>query len=132
MADPRSKLELAVAHWLAGRSAEAQAELLAAQDAGAREFACHVAVARALRDSGQFDPAIDEFIRALSCDHDQAESTLARYEIADAYEALGKSEQALYYFQLVSRIDPAFSDPRGPVFERISRLSKPEPPDDIA
>jgi tetratricopeptide (TPR) repeat protein len=132
MTEEKAALELAVAHARAGRLSAAEEQILATLDAGEREFSCYVALAKALLDADQLGPAIDAYIRALTCEHARAEAAAARYEIGDAYERLGKLEQALHYFRVVAFDAPAFEDGRGSVSERILRLSKPEPPDETA
>lgn len=74
-------------------------------------------------DHGQIDPAIDAFIRGLHSAHKTPEQELAlTYEVGNAYELRGNADQAVYYFQLVSRTDPSYRDGRGSVAERILRL----------
>jgi len=75
--------------------------------------------------NGNVDEAIHAFLRGLTSSQKNQEQELAlTYEIGNAYEMRGSSEQALYYFQLVARADPSHRDPRGSVAERISALER--------
>ena len=75
--------------------------------------------------NGDLEGAIDAFIRGQMAAHKTTEQELAlTYEIGNAYEMRSNFEQALYYFQLVARIDPSHQDLRGSVAERISMLER--------
>ncbi len=74
-------------------------------------------------DHSQIDPAIDAFIRGLHAAQKTPDQELAlTYEVGNAYELRGNADQAIYYFQVVSRTDPSYRDGRGSVAERILRL----------
>src|SRR6185369_13911063 len=80
-------------------------------------------------EHGNIDEAIDAFLRGLRSTHKSAEQEIAlTYEIGNAYEIRKNRDQALYYFQLVGRLDPNYRDPRGSVEERISNLTEEAAP----
>jgi tetratricopeptide (TPR) repeat protein len=74
-------------------------------------------------ERGNLDAAIDAFLRAVATPRKSIEQEVAlTYELGHAYAVRGNAEQALYYFQLVARIQPYYDDPRGSVAERIEEL----------
>ena len=74
-------------------------------------------------ERGNLDAAIDAFLRAVASPSKSIEQEVAlTYELGHAYAARGNAEQAVYYFQLVARIQPYYDDPRGAVAERIEEL----------
>jgi tetratricopeptide (TPR) repeat protein len=72
---------------------------------------------------GQIDQGIDELLRGLAAHEKTIDQELhLQYEIGNAYEVRNQRDQALYYFQLVARVDPSYRDPRGNVQDRMARL----------
>jgi tetratricopeptide (TPR) repeat protein len=95
----------------------------------ARECVAQSMIGMMHMEMGNVDQAIDAFIRGLHASQKSSDQELAlTYEIGNAYEYRQNREQALYYFQLVARIDPNYRDPRGSVEERISNLEEPHEP----
>jgi tetratricopeptide (TPR) repeat protein len=95
---------------------------LAARDPG-RECVCQWMIGMIYREQGNVDAAIDSFIRGLKARVKTPEQELAlTYEIGDCYDTLRQGDQALYYFQRVARMAPAYDDPRGSAGERVRRL----------
>jgi tetratricopeptide (TPR) repeat protein len=100
---------------------------LAARDPS-RECVCQSMIGMIHLQTGNSDAAIDAFILGLRATQKTVEQELAlNYEIASAYEARGDRDQALYYFQRVSRLNPSYSDPRGTVADRLRRLELLKP-----
>jgi tetratricopeptide (TPR) repeat protein len=88
-----------------------------------RECVCQSMVGMIHLSLGDVDAAIDAFIRGLHASHRTIDQELAlTYEIGNAYEAQGVTDQALYYFQRAAHIDPTYDDPRGSVTDRMRRL----------
>ncbi|AUX25271.1 hypothetical protein SOCEGT47_058150 [Sorangium cellulosum] len=127
-ADAATHYDLGVAYKEMGLYKESIAEFeLAARDPG-RECVCLSMIGVTHLQMGNVDAGIEALIRGLHASHKTIEQELAlNYEIANAYEMRGASEQALYYFQRVARMSPSYSDPRGSIAERLRRIDAPKP-----
>jgi tetratricopeptide (TPR) repeat protein len=128
--DAATHYDLGVAYKEMGLVEDAIHEFsLAARDPG-RECVCWSMIGMLRLSLGQVETAIDAFILGLHASQRTTEQELAlNYEIGNAYE-MHAPDNALYYFQLVARIDPNYRDGRGTVRERIARLApvaKPAP-----
>ena len=92
-----------------------------------RECVCLSMIGMIHQEQGNVEDAINAFIGGLHAAYKTPDQELAlTYEVGNAYELRGNGEQALYYFQLVSRVDPRYVDGRGAVADRIARL-QPQP-----
>jgi len=127
--DAATHYDLGVAYREMGLFNDAISEFqLAARDPG-RECVCNSMIGTIHLQLGDVESAIDAFIRALHASHRTKEQEIAlNYEIGECYEARRNSDQALYYFQNVARIDSHYRDPRGSVEERIRRLQPAQKP----
>ena len=86
---------------------------LAGRDPG-RECVCQWMIGMIHREQGNTDAAIDAFIRGLRAQVKTPDQEIAlTYEIGDCYEERRATDQALYYFQRVARMNPAYDDLRG-------------------
>lgn len=127
--DAATHYDLGVAYKEMGLIADAISEFELASRDPARECVCQSMVGMMHLEQGDVEAAINAFIRGLHTSQKTTEQELAlTYEVGNAYEMRGNSEQALYYFQLVARVDPNYRDPRGSVEERVDRLSPAAPP----
>ncbi len=126
--DAATHYDLGVAYKEMGLYTDAISEFeLASRDPG-RECVCQSMVGMIYLQLGNVDAGIDAFIRGLHASVKTREQELAlTYEIGDSYEARRATDQALYYFQRVARIDPGYADMRGSVAERIRRLEPSRP-----
>lgn len=128
---PLAELTAALALARRGDTSAALAACTHAASLRARPFDVLKTQADILRLAGDLDAAIDAYIIAL---HEEGcsppEGRVAQYEIADAYECLGRRAQALYYFQLLVRAGVEHHDVRGHPAERVARLT--ELPDEPA
>jgi len=126
--DAATHYDLGVAYREMGLLPDAIKEFeLAARDPS-RECVCQSMIGMIHLQTGNSDAAIDAFILGLRATQKTVEQELAlNYEIASAYEARGDRDQALYYFQRVSRLNPSYSDPRGTVADRLRRLELLKP-----
>ncbi|MFO0758077.1 MAG: tetratricopeptide repeat protein [Byssovorax sp.] len=124
--DAATHYDLGVAYKEMGLYSDAISEFeLASRDPG-RECVCQSMVGMIYLQLGNVEAGIDAFIRGLHASVKTREQELAlTYEIGDSYEALRATDQALYYFQRVARIDPGYADLRGSVADRIRRLDPP-------
>jgi tetratricopeptide (TPR) repeat protein len=121
--DAATHYDLGVAYKEMGLVSDAITEFeLAARDPN-RECVCHSMIGMIYREHGNTDAAIHAFSRGLQAQIKTPEQELAlTYEIGDCYEERRANDQALYYFQRVARLNPAYADPRGAVTERMRRL----------
>ena len=95
---------------------------LSSRDPG-RVCVCQSMIGMIHRETGNIDAAIDAFIRGLHAQVKVRDQELAlTYEIGDCYEQRRATDQALYYFQRVARVDPQYNDMRGSAAERVRRL----------
>jgi tetratricopeptide (TPR) repeat protein len=126
--DAATHYDLGVAYKEMGLYTDAISEFeLASRDPG-RECVCQSMVGMIYLQLGNVEAGIDAFIRGLHASVKTREQELAlTYEIGDSYESLRATDQALYYFQRVARIDPGYADMRGSVSERIRRLEPARP-----
>ena len=123
--DAATHYDLGVAYEEMGLTADAIHEFELASRDPTRECVCQSMIGMLHMQNGDLEGAIDAFIRGLTAAQKTTEQELAlTYEIGNAYEMRSNFEQALYYFQLVARIDPSHRDMRGSVAERISMLER--------
>jgi tetratricopeptide (TPR) repeat protein len=123
--DAATHYDLGVAYKEMGLTADAIHEFELASRDPTRECVCQSMIGMLHIQNGELDTAIDAFIRGLHASQKTPDQeTALTYEIGNAYEMRHNQEQALYYFQLVARLDPSHRDPRGSVAERISNLER--------
>ncbi len=121
--DAATHYDLGVAYKEMGLVSDAIAEFeLAARDPG-RECVCQSMIGMIYREHGNVDGAITAFIHGLHAKVKNPDQEMAlTYEIGDCYEERRSADQALYYFQRVARMNPAYDDMRGSVADRVRRL----------
>jgi tetratricopeptide (TPR) repeat protein len=121
--DAATHYDLGVAYKEMGLFTDAVLEFeLSARDPS-RECVCQSMIGMIHRETGNVDAAIDAFIRGLHAQAKTRDQELAlTYEIGDCYESRRATDQALYYFQRVSRVEPGYDDMRGSAAERVRRL----------
>jgi tetratricopeptide (TPR) repeat protein len=121
--DAATHYDLGVAYKEMGLFSDAIQEFeLSSRDPG-RECVCQSMVGMIHRETGNVDAAIDAFIRGLHAQAKTRDQELAlTYEIGDCYEQRRATDQALYYFQRVARVEPGYNDMRGSAAERVRRL----------
>jgi tetratricopeptide (TPR) repeat protein len=123
--DAATHYDLGVAYKEMGLVSDAIAEFELASRDPSRECVCQSMIGMMHMADGNVDAAIDAFIRGRTASQKTQDQELAlTYEIGNAYEERENPEQALYYFQLVARIDPSYQDMRGSVAERIANLER--------
>jgi tetratricopeptide (TPR) repeat protein len=121
--DAATHYDLGVAYKEMGLFNDAVSEFELASRDPSRDCVCQSMIGMIHLQLGNIDAAIDAFIRGLHASVKTREQELAlTYEIGDAYEQRRAPDQALYYFQRVARIDPAYNDMRGSAAERARRL----------
>ncbi len=129
--DNQTHYDLGVAYMEMGMASQAVSELTLAARDPIRECVCMSMIGTIHLQTGEIDAGLEALTRALNAPHKTREQELALgYEIANTYEAKGMVEQALYYFDWLTQIDPSYEDMRGSVGDRIRRLhagSGPQP-----
>lgn len=71
---------------------------------------------------GDMHPALQHFSDALACTPTEAEQLELRFEMGNAYELIGKANEALMQYELVEENDPNYRN----VAQRIERLGIPQ------
>jgi tetratricopeptide (TPR) repeat protein len=121
--DSATHYDLGMAYKEMGLVADALSEFELASRDPSRACVAQSMIGMMHVERGNLDAAIDAFLRALASPRKSIEQEVAlTYELGHAYAARGNAEQAVYYFQLVARIQPYYDDPRGAVAERIEEL----------
>jgi pilus assembly protein FimV len=75
-----------------------------------REVQCRLMIAMCHRDMANPSEAINHFKQALHATPSERERQSLYYEIGVTYESIGDFSEALYYFEMVTKRDPAFAD----------------------
>jgi tetratricopeptide (TPR) repeat protein len=128
--DAATHYDLGVAYREMGLYTDAITEFELASRDPRRECVCWSMIGSIHLQMNNLAEGIDALLRALTAQDKTSDQELhINYEIGNAYELRNTPDQALYYFQLVARIDPNYRDPRGAVRDRITRLAPaPKPP----
>src|SRR5690606_25351552 len=112
-----------VAYFEMGLHSDAISELTLAARDPARECVCLSLIGTIHLGMEDYDAALDVLHRALQASFKTREQELAlAYEIANTYELKMMPEQAIEYFDWLSKVEPGYDDPRGTVEERIHHL----------
>lgn len=123
--DAATHYDLGVAYKEMGLIADAIHEFELASRDPTRECVCQSMIGMLHMQNNNIEGAIDAFILGLHAVQKTVDQELAlTYEIGNAYEMRSNTDQALYYFQLVARLDLSYRDPRGSVAERIAMLER--------
>jgi tetratricopeptide (TPR) repeat protein len=75
-----------------------------------REVQCRVMLGMCQREQGNPQEAIHQFKQGLHANPVDRERLSLYYEIGVTYESIGDQGEALYYFEAVTKRDPAFAD----------------------
>ena len=76
-----------------------------------REVQCRLMLGLCYREQGKHGEAVEQWKAALHASEiSERERQNLYYEIGIGYEALGEPKEALYYFEMVIRRDPAYLD----------------------
>ena len=122
-ADATTHYDLGLAYMEMGLYSDALSELALAARDPYRECVCLSLAGEIQLKLGDTDGALDAMHRALNSPHKNRDQELKLgYEIAHAYELKHMPEQALHYFEWLTKLDPGYTDPRGSLTERIYRL----------
>ncbi|HWO24458.1 MAG TPA: tetratricopeptide repeat protein [Kofleriaceae bacterium] len=75
-----------------------------------REVQCRLMIGMCQRDMNNPTEAIQQFKQGLHAGASERERQSLYYEIGITYEAIGDFNEALYYFEMVTKRDPNFAD----------------------
>jgi pilus assembly protein FimV len=75
-----------------------------------REVQCRIMIGMCQRDLGNSSEAIQQFKQGLHAEPQERERQSIYYEIGMTYESIGDEGEALYYFEMIMKRDPAFAD----------------------
>lgn len=75
-----------------------------------REVQCHIMIGMCHREMGNASEAIQQFKQGLHAEPQERERHSLYYEIAMTYESIDDEGEALYYFEMIMKRDPAFAD----------------------
>src|SRR5262249_7594167 len=105
--DAATHYDLGVAYKEMGLLSDAIIEFDLASRDPKRECVCLSMIGTLYLQMGDIEQAINALLRGRSSQEKTTEQELAiTYEVGNAYEMRSQADQALYWFQLVARIDP--------------------------
>ncbi|MGE3544240.1 MAG: tetratricopeptide repeat protein [Kofleriaceae bacterium] len=108
--DADTHYDLGLAYKEMGLHEEAVKAFEKALRAPGREVQCRVMIGMCLREQGNATEAIHQFKAGLHAEPHERERLNLHYEIGVTYEGLGDPSEALYYYEMVVKRDPAFAD----------------------
>jgi len=108
--DADTHYDLGLAYKEMGLHEEAIKSFVKALRAPGREVNCHVMIGLCHREQGNPNEAIHSFKQGLHAEPSDRERQSLYYEIGCTYEAIGDVGEAVYYFEMVQKRDPAFAD----------------------
>jgi pilus assembly protein FimV len=118
-ADSDTHFDLGIAYKEMGLLDDAISEFQVAMRNPVRECSCNTMVGLCRMEQGRTQDAINSFRAGLHSENKNEREELALYfELANAYEILGDSNEALYFFEKVRKRDAVF---RG-VSQRIRKV----------
>jgi tetratricopeptide (TPR) repeat protein len=117
--DSATHYDLGVAYKEMGLLADAAREFeLASRDAK-RECNCLAMMGMMYRERGELDRAAEAYVRGLSAQHKTvAQEVSLYYDLGVVYEMKNDADEAIYYFQRITRRDPTYRD----VSQRLASL----------
>jgi tetratricopeptide (TPR) repeat protein len=117
--DSATHYDLGVAYKEMGLVADAIREFEIASRDPKRECNCLAMIGMMHRDRGDFDRAAEAYVRGLSAQHKTvAQEVSLYYDLGIVYEMKNDPDEAIYYFQRITRRDPTYRD----VSQRLAAL----------
>ena len=124
--DTDTHFDLGIAYKEMGLFTDAVVEFELAMASPGRACLCHTMVGLCFAEQDEFAEAIGHFKKGLYAERKTEREELGLfYEIGHAYERLGDVQEALYYFQKATRMDPQFRGVRTRVERLRATLSSP-------
>jgi tetratricopeptide (TPR) repeat protein len=133
--DYETHYDLGIAYKEMGLIDDAIAEFRLVMKDPTREVQCHLMIGLCQLEKGQITEAIGAFKKGLYVDGITDRETLSLYfELGAAYQRLGDSREALYYYEKVQKRDPRFRGIDALVEQlragaQAPGMSKPQPTD---
>jgi tetratricopeptide (TPR) repeat protein len=117
--DSATHYDLGVAYKEMGLVADAIREFEIASRDPKRECNCLAMIGMMHRDRGDLDRAAEAYVRGLSAQHKTvAQEVSLYYDLGIVYEMKNDADEAIYYFQRITRRDPTYRD----VSQRLASL----------
>jgi tetratricopeptide (TPR) repeat protein len=117
--DSATHYDLGVAYKEMGLLADAAREFELASIDPKRECNCLAMMGMMYRERGELDRAAEAYVRGLSAQHKTvAQEVSLYYDLGVIYEMKKDVDEAIYYFQRITRRDPTYRD----VTDRLARL----------
>lgn len=129
--DAETHYDLGIAYKEMGLLDDAIGEMMVAQKGclgKKKEVDCLMMAGVLYGMKGEHANAVERFKEGLASEHAQPPSDSFKalaYDLAAAYESLGKPGKALFWFQRIAKVDPRYRDVGGAV-SRLSGSAKPE------
>jgi tetratricopeptide (TPR) repeat protein len=117
--DSATHYDLGVAYKEMGLVADAIREFEVAARDPKRECNCQAMIGMMHRERGDLDRAAEAYVRGLSAPHKTvAQEISLYYELGSIYEQKDDVDEAIYYYQRITRRDPTYRD----VSQRLASL----------
>jgi tetratricopeptide (TPR) repeat protein len=117
--DSATHYDLGVAYKEMGLIADGIREFEIASRDPKRECNCLAMIGMMHRDRGDLDRAAEAYVRGLSAQHKTvAQEVSLYYDLGIVYEMKNDADEAIYYFQRITRRDPTYRD----VSQRLAAL----------
>jgi tetratricopeptide (TPR) repeat protein len=117
--DSATHYDLGVAYKEMGLLADAAREFEIASRDPKRECNCLAMMGMMYRERGELDRAAEAYVRGLSAQHKTvAQEVSLYYDLGTIYEMKNDFDEAIYYFQRITRRDPTYRD----VSQRLAAL----------
>jgi tetratricopeptide (TPR) repeat protein len=117
--DSATHYDLGVAYKEMGLLADATREFEIASRDPKRECNCLAMMGMMYRERGDLDRAAEAYVRGLSAGHKTvAQEVSLYYDLGVVYEMKNDPDEAIYYFQRITRRDPTYRD----VSQRLAAL----------
>jgi pilus assembly protein FimV len=117
--DSATHYDLGVAYKEMGLLADAAREFELASRDPKRECNCLAMMGMMYRERGELDRAAEAYVRGLSAQHKTvAQEVSLYYDLGIVYEMKNDPDEAVYYFQRITRRDPTYRD----VSQRLAAL----------
>ncbi len=117
--DSATHYDLGVAYKEMGLLADAAREFEIASRDPKRECNCLAMMGMMYRERGELDRAAEAYVRGLNAKHKTiAQEVSLYYDLGVVYEMKDDADEAIYYFQRITRRDPSYRD----VSQRLAAL----------
>ena len=117
--DSATHYDLGVAYKEMGLAADAIREFEVAARDPKRECNCQAMIGMMHRERGELEQAAEAYVRGLGASHKTVSQEVSLYyDLGAVYEAKNDVDEAIYYYQRITRRDPSYRD----VSQRLAAL----------